>query len=243
MEGEKKVKKLVKSKVPKVVNPLEAQPEKVLEKPVLAEPEPSIDIQSEPLLVEREYFVIETESGSVPLRSIQPVIVEPEPVEEFNETPSVVREPPSVVPETPTIEPETPSVVRETPPIVHETPSIVQENGIINDEPLTFQKLEEKAAKAQEALEKEEKLRKDLESLNSKLLAEKTALLDSLSGEKGALQDYQEKCAKLTAQKNDLDNQLRVSIQFNLPSNFRDVKLNTSQIQRLKIPTFETRDY
>lgn len=84
-------------------------------------------------------------------------------------------------------------------------------NEIINDEPMTFQKLEEKATKAQEALEKEEKLRKELEALNSKLLAEKTALLDSLSGEKGALQDYQEKAAKLTAQKNDLDNQLRVS--------------------------------
>ncbi|CAG9798367.1 unnamed protein product [Chironomus riparius] len=70
-------------------------------------------------------------------------------------------------------------------------------------------KLEEKAQKAQEAFEKEEKARKELEALNSKLLAEKTALLDSLSGEKGALQDYQEKCAKLTAQKNDLDNQLR----------------------------------
>lgn len=80
------------------------------------------------------------------------------------------------------------------------------------NEPITFQKLEEKAQKAQEALEKEEKARKELEALNSKLLAEKTALLDSLSGEKGALQDYQEKCAKLTAQKNDLDNQLRVSI-------------------------------
>ncbi|XP_055644606.1 myosin heavy chain, muscle isoform X14 [Toxorhynchites rutilus septentrionalis] len=70
-------------------------------------------------------------------------------------------------------------------------------------------KLEEKAQKAQEAFEKEEKLRKDLEALNSKLLAEKTALLDSLSGEKGALQEYQEKSAKLTAQKNDLENQLR----------------------------------
>jgi DNA repair exonuclease SbcCD ATPase subunit len=86
-------------------------------------------------------------------------------------------------------------------------------NGTVEiiEEPLTFQKLEEKAQKAQEALEKEEKLRKDLEALNSKLLAEKTALLDSLSGEKGALQEYQEKTAKLTAQKNDLDNQLRVS--------------------------------
>ncbi|XP_058126016.1 myosin heavy chain, muscle isoform X2 [Anopheles ziemanni] len=70
-------------------------------------------------------------------------------------------------------------------------------------------KLEEKATKAQEAFEKEEKMRKELEALNSKLLAEKTALLDSLSGEKGALQEYQEKSAKLTAQKNDLENQLR----------------------------------
>lgn len=86
----------------------------------------------------------------------------------------------------------------------------IETNGY--NEPLTLQKLEEKAQKAQEAFEKEEKLRKELEALNSKMLAEKTALLDSLSGEKGALQDYQEKCAKLTAQKNDLDNQLRVSI-------------------------------
>uniref|UniRef100_A0A1Q3FI37 Putative myosin class i heavy chain n=1 Tax=Culex tarsalis TaxID=7177 RepID=A0A1Q3FI37_CULTA len=70
-------------------------------------------------------------------------------------------------------------------------------------------KLEEKAQSATEALEKEEKLRKELEAMNSKLLAEKTALLDSLSGEKGALQEYQEKAAKLTAQKNDLENQLR----------------------------------
>lgn len=82
---------------------------------------------------------------------------------------------------------------------------------MITNGPINQQKLEEKAQKAQEALEKEEKARKELEALNSKLLAEKTALLDSLSGEKGALQDYQEKSAKLTAQKNDLDNQLRVS--------------------------------
>lgn len=75
-----------------------------------------------------------------------------------------------------------------------------------------LQKLEEKAAKAQEALEKEEKLRKEVEELNAKLLAEKTALLDSLSGEKGALQEFQEKSAKLQAQKADLENQLRVSI-------------------------------
>lgn len=93
-----------------------------------------------------------------------------------------------------------------------------------HNEPLTLQKLEEKAQKAQEAFEKEEKLRKELEALNSKMLAEKTALLDSLSGEKGALQDYQEKCAKLTAQKNDLDNQLRVSIHL------RNIALKVSQL-------------
>lgn len=79
-----------------------------------------------------------------------------------------------------------------------------------NDSPFV-QKLEEKARKAEEALEAETKVRKELEGLNSKLLAEKTALLDSLAGEKGSLQEYQEKSAKLQAQKNDLDNQLRVS--------------------------------
>lgn len=77
-----------------------------------------------------------------------------------------------------------------------------------------LQKLEEKARKAEEAFAAEEKLRKELEGLNSKLLAEKTALLDSLAGEKGSLAEYQEKSAKLQAQKNDLDNQLRVSSLF-----------------------------
>lgn len=83
---------------------------------------------------------------------------------------------------------------------------------ILNADHAMLQKLEEKARKAEEALAAEEKLRKELEGLNSKLLAEKTALLDSLAGEKGSLSEYQEKAAKLQAQKNDLDNQLRVSI-------------------------------
>lgn len=74
-----------------------------------------------------------------------------------------------------------------------------------------LQKLEEKAAKAQENFEREEKLRKELEVLNSKLLQEKTDLLSSLEGEKGSLSEFQEKTAKLQAQKNDLDSQLRVS--------------------------------
>ncbi|MDK0628403.1 hypothetical protein P5F04_16245, partial [Clostridium perfringens] len=70
-------------------------------------------------------------------------------------------------------------------------------------------KLEEKAAKAQEAFEKEEKLRKELEVLNAKLLEEKTALLSNLEGEKGSLSETQERAAKLQAQKTDLENQLR----------------------------------
>lgn len=75
-----------------------------------------------------------------------------------------------------------------------------------------FQKLEEKAQKAQEAFEKEEKLRKELEVLNAKLLEEKTSLLSHLEGEKGSLSETQERAAKLQAQKNDLDSQLRVSL-------------------------------
>lgn len=85
------------------------------------------------------------------------------------------------------------------------------ESPIVTKNELRLQKLEEKAKKAEEALAAEEKVRKELEVLNSKLLAEKTALLDSLAGEKGSLQEFQEKTAKLNAQKNDLDNQLRVS--------------------------------
>ena len=129
----------------------------------------------------------------------QPIVNEPVVIEPIAPEPAIAK----------TIEPV--PLLIEPEPVV-EKPKKSKVSGIVIEEPLSFQKLEEKAAKAQEALEKEEKLRKDLEALNSKLLAEKTALLDSLSGEKGALQDYQEKCAKLTAQKNDLDNQLRVSI-------------------------------
>lgn len=74
-----------------------------------------------------------------------------------------------------------------------------------------LQKLEEKAQKAVEALEKEEKLRKELEVLNAKLLEEKTALLANLEGEKGSLSEFQERSNKLQAQKSDLESQLRVS--------------------------------
>lgn len=75
-----------------------------------------------------------------------------------------------------------------------------------------LQKLEEKAAKAQAAFESEEKLRKEVEALNAKLLQEKTDLLASLEGEKGSLAEFTEKANKLQAQKADLESQLHVSI-------------------------------
>ncbi|XP_063973786.1 myosin heavy chain, muscle isoform X32 [Diachasmimorpha longicaudata] len=68
--------------------------------------------------------------------------------------------------------------------------------------------LQEKCRATTEAFEREEKARKELESLNSKLLAEKTDLLRQLEGEAGSLQEYQEKAVKLAAQKLDLESQL-----------------------------------
>lgn len=82
-------------------------------------------------------------------------------------------------------------------------------NGITSDDIL--QKLEEKAAKAQEAFEKEEKLRKEVEAIANKLQEEKTDLLSKLQGEQGSLSETQERANKLQAQKSDLENQLRVS--------------------------------
>lgn len=84
------------------------------------------------------------------------------------------------------------------------------------DKKIVLQKLEEKAAKAQEAYEREAKAKKELEGLYAKLLAEKTDLLNSLEGEKGSLSETQERANKLQAQKNDLESQLAVSINFSL---------------------------
>lgn len=83
------------------------------------------------------------------------------------------------------------------------------------DKTVILQKLEEKAAKAQEAFEREEKAKKELEALYAKLLAEKTELLSVLEGEKGSLSEVQERANKLQAQKNDLENQLSVSKKYN----------------------------
>lgn len=77
-----------------------------------------------------------------------------------------------------------------------------------------LQKLEEKAAKAQEAYEREEKAKKELEGLYNKLLAEKTSLLAQLEGEKGNLSETQERANKLQAQKSDLEGQLQVGLKL-----------------------------
>lgn len=87
-------------------------------------------------------------------------------------------------------------------------------NGGKIDGDMGLQALEEKARKAQEAFEKEEKLRKELEDMNTKLLSEKTNLLRQLEGEKGSLSEYQEKSLKLAAQKADIESQLQVRITF-----------------------------
>lgn len=84
-------------------------------------------------------------------------------------------------------------------------------NGDRDSKELSLQMWEEKAIKAQEAFEREEKARKELETLNSKLLTEKTDLLRQLEGEKGSLSEYQEKSIKLAAQKTDLESQIQVS--------------------------------
>lgn len=76
------------------------------------------------------------------------------------------------------------------------------------------QRLEEAVDTARAALEREEKLRKELEALNTKLLSEKSGLLSSLDREKNELSSIAERTAKLQAQKNDLDLQLQVSLSF-----------------------------
>ena len=73
------------------------------------------------------------------------------------------------------------------------------------------QKLEEKAQKAEEALAKEAQLRKELEEKNAKTLQEKSELAQQLESEKGALGDVQERIAKISGQKADLESQLAVS--------------------------------
>lgn len=74
--------------------------------------------------------------------------------------------------------------------------------------------LEEKAAKAEEELEKETKLRKELQAGMAKLQEEKNNLLTTLESTKGNVSDFLDKQAKLQSQKADLEAQLNVSSAF-----------------------------
>lgn len=74
--------------------------------------------------------------------------------------------------------------------------------------------LEEKAAKAEEALEKETKLRKELQAGMAKLQEEKNNLLTTLESTKGNVSDFLDKQAKLQSQKADLEAQLNVGLVF-----------------------------
>jgi myosin heavy subunit len=69
-------------------------------------------------------------------------------------------------------------------------------------------KLNDRIKKLEEDLGKEEKVRKDMEDQNSKLLAEKNELYLQLQGEKGSLSDLENKLSKLEAQKRDLEKQV-----------------------------------
>ena len=100
---------------------------------------------------------------------------------------------------------------------------------------VTLQKLVEKAAKAQEAFEKEEKAHKELQALFTKLQTEKQDLQSSLEGEKGNIADFHEKTNKLKAQKADVEAQLNVStiskyicvvVKFCKPRNLKSVCKN-----------------
>ena len=71
--------------------------------------------------------------------------------------------------------------------------------------------LEEKLKKEHEAFEKEEKLRKDLEEKNVKLLQEKNDLFLQLESERSSSGDIEERLQKIITVKADLESQLSVS--------------------------------
>ncbi|CAL1296901.1 unnamed protein product [Larinioides sclopetarius] len=72
-----------------------------------------------------------------------------------------------------------------------------------------MKELEDKLKKALESLEKEEKLRKDLEHQNVKLLQEKNDIFLQLESERTGAGDVEERLAKTISIKNDLEGQLQ----------------------------------
>ncbi|GFU70172.1 myosin heavy chain, muscle [Trichonephila clavipes] len=72
-----------------------------------------------------------------------------------------------------------------------------------------MKELEDKLKKALESLEKEEKLRKDLEHQNVKLLQEKNDIFLQLDSERTGAGDLEERLAKTVSIKNDIEQQLQ----------------------------------
>uniref|UniRef100_A0A7E4ZQZ6 Myosin-3 n=1 Tax=Panagrellus redivivus TaxID=6233 RepID=A0A7E4ZQZ6_PANRE len=71
-----------------------------------------------------------------------------------------------------------------------------------------LEKIGDKVRQLEEALAKEEALRKELEEANAKLVEEKNGLFANLENSKTGLSDFEEKLNKLNTQKADLDRQL-----------------------------------
>ena len=96
-------------------------------------------------------------------------------------------------------------------PVVFSLPSTPSVSHPTNPSPPHLhQALEAKAEKALSAIEKEEKLKKQLDDQNAKLTRERDELLSALDEEKGSISDYHAKQQKLQAQKKQLEKQLQV---------------------------------
>lgn len=66
-------------------------------------------------------------------------------------------------------------------------------------------------------MNKEEKLRKEVEAQNAKLIEEKNALFRDLEAAKGGASETEQMKEKALAQKKDLEKQLQVSILETIP--------------------------
>ncbi|XGW09174.1 hypothetical protein V3C99_011464 [Haemonchus contortus] len=92
-----------------------------------------------------------------------------------------------------------------------------------------LEKINEKVKQLEEALAKEEKLRKELEDNSTKLLEEKNGLFTNLESTKGQLSEAEERLAKLQAQKTDADRQLA-----ELNDRLADQEDRNADVQRAK---------
>lgn len=90
-----------------------------------------------------------------------------------------------------------------------------------------LKELEDKLKKALEQLEKEEKLRKDLEVQNVKLLQEKNDMFMQLESERSGSGSLEERLAKTISIKNDLEGQLQVCNHFVISNKLKAKKHST----------------